>query len=170
LRLVRDALPDVRPATMPTTAPATLPAIDATPLATLVAPVTNELAGRLPVDAFAAFAADPPEFSGPFEPGLAVFVVDLAPADAFDAAFAEAFGLAVPEDFAGLGASAALVRFGDAFFPDAADFASFDRSAIAAPAPVLASRGLAVFGFFSETVRFIWCPSETGCNAHQRTT
>lgn len=150
LLLAREAGPDLRPATMPTTAPATLPAIDATPLAILLAPVTRALVADLPLGVFEVVSL---ELLAAF-PGDLVAALAAGLAEAFDD-FAEASGLAALDVFAALDASAALACFGGAFFPDAADFASFDRSAIAAPAPVLASRGFAAVGFFVEMVLLI---------------
>ncbi len=133
---------------MPTTAPATLPAREATPLATLVAPLTSELAGPLALEDFeeAELARD---VAGLFFAALAVdFGAELEAApDAEVAAFA--FGLAAVDALADLG-DAALVDFAGAFFAAAAGLASFERSAMAAPAPVFVSVAFAPVGLFVE--------------------
>lgn len=133
---------------MPTTAPATLPARDATPLATLVAPLTSELAGPFAFEDFeeAEAALD---VAGLFfaAPGVD-FGAELEVAPDADLA-ALAFGLAALDVLADFG-EAALVDLSDAFFAVAAGLASFERSAMAAPAPVFDSIAFEPEGFFVE--------------------
>lgn len=139
---------DLRPATMPTTAPATLPARDATPLATLVAPLTSELAGPLALEDFED--AEPAlDVAGLFFAALAVdFGAELEVAPDVDLA-ALALGLAAVDVLADL-VDADLADCDDAFFAVAAGLASFERSAMAAPAPVFVSIAFEPEGFFVE--------------------
>jgi hypothetical protein len=129
-----EAVAFLRPSTAPTTAPATVPAADATPLATADAPLAMAAGAAAMPDALLVFGLGDALADFAVDADLPAGFADTAPSDLVD--FEVAFGAAALVAAFGLSDFVAPV-FCDAAFAGA--FASFERAAMAGPAPVFAS-------------------------------